>query len=81
MKRRIEKANKETSGLEEVVNSRPRRQYTRDQVAWFANVCKHTVAKDVRRGLLQETKFNRRRLRYDEDAVKVYLSAKGQGLK
>ena len=49
--------------------------YTRKEVATMAKVCVHTIARDVRAGLLQEVKFNRRRLRYTSDAVQAYLCA------
>jgi hypothetical protein len=49
--------------------------YTRKEVATMAKVCVHTIARDVRIGLLQEVKFNSRRLRYTSEAVHAYLSA------
>lgn len=48
--------------------------YTRKEVAVLAKVSVHTVARDVRYGLLKEIKFNRRRLRYGADAVRAYLA-------
>lgn len=50
---------------------------TREDVSKLANVCKHTVARDVRAGLLLERRFNRRRLRYAAEDVIAYLAAKG----
>ena len=50
---------------------------TRKEVAVLAKVCTHTVARDVRAGILAEIRFNRRRLRYHPDAVQAYLSGYG----
>ena len=48
---------------------------TRKEVAVLAKVCTHIVARDVRAGRLAEIQFNRRRIRYHPEAVRVYLSA------
>jgi hypothetical protein len=50
--------------------------YTRKEVASLAKVCVHTIALDVRLGLLKEIRFNRRRLRYHPDEVATYLAAR-----
>ena len=49
--------------------------YSRKEVAAFAKVCVHTIARDVRAGRLEEIRFNRRRLRYHRNAVEAYLAA------
>ncbi len=49
--------------------------YTRKEVAALAKVCPHTIARDVRAGLLKEIRFNRRRLRYHAHDVSAYLEA------
>jgi hypothetical protein len=53
----------------------PARYYTRKEIAALAGVCVHTVAKDAKAGLLQETRFNARRVRSHSNAVKTYLAA------
>jgi hypothetical protein len=53
-----------------------KKMLTRKEVAFLAGVCTHTVALDVKKGLLPEDRKNRRRLRYDPDDVRVYCGAR-----
>ena len=52
------------------------RLLTRKDVAVLAGVSTHTIKRDVKAGLLEEIRFNKRRRRYHPDAVALYLAAK-----
>ena len=52
------------------------RLYTRKDVARFAGVSTGTIKRDVKAGLLEEIRHNKRRRRYHPKAVAAYLAAK-----